>query len=68
MHWNEIGENLRFMGENKIQEILLLDDMYKKSVLWDLTRIKFEEDGQEKMNELSVTTNYESRNGNEWIV
>ena len=48
MHWNEIGENLRFVGENKIQEILLLDDMYKKSVLWDLTRIKFEEDGQEK--------------------
>ena len=31
-----------FVGENKIKEILLLDDMYKKFVLLALTRIKFQ--------------------------
>ena len=31
-----------FVGENKIKEILLLDDMYKKFVLLALTGIKFQ--------------------------
>ena len=33
----------KICGENKIKEILLLDDMYKKSVLWALTGIKCKE-------------------------
>ena len=33
----------KICGENKIKEILLLDDMYKKSVLLALTGIKCKE-------------------------
>ena len=33
----------KICGENKIKEILLLDDMSKKSVLWALTGIKCKE-------------------------
>ena len=30
---NNIKENLRFVGENKMKEILMLDEMYEKSML-----------------------------------
>ena len=35
-----MGKIFRFVCENKIKEILISDDMYKKSVLWALTGIK----------------------------
>ena len=30
---NNIKENLRFVGENKMKEILILEEMYEKSML-----------------------------------
>ena len=35
-----MGKLFRFVGGNKIKEMFLLDDMYKKFVLWALTGIK----------------------------